>query len=331
MRWQEPFKKTLCTAAVAMMVAMNNAGSAAAFGLRVITSNIRYAADASTYEQPWSVRGPLLIETISATAANTTTSSSIPIIGMQEVLHEQLVDILDGFNNNNAGEGEEEWAYLGTGRDDGVEAGEYCPLFYQPSRLNLVFSTQKWLSPTPDVPSYWPGAGSRRYVIVAVFEDRGGSGTRFVAANTHLDNASSEARSEGVKIVLEVIRDVQAVYGGGGDGNLPVTLSGDFNSRPGADAYSVLVEDGYLGESYVLAGEDGGEVLGPYETYTGFNPDEVDDVKQRIDFVWVGPQDGDDAEGNVWDVERYEVVDNVVDGVYFSDHRPVVVDVTLKA
>jgi hypothetical protein len=30
--------------------------------LRLITFNIRYAAAASTYEQPWSVRGPLIID-----------------------------------------------------------------------------------------------------------------------------------------------------------------------------------------------------------------------------------------------------------------------------
>jgi hypothetical protein len=315
-----------------------------ALNLRVITFNIRYAASASTYEKPWSVRGPLVIDTVSALAGNATAAASagaIPIIGMQEVLHEQIVDIASGL-----GGGEEGWKYIGTGRDDGKEKGEYCPIWYKTSQLNLISSTQKWLSPTPDKPSYWPGAGSRRYVIVGVFEIKDGSGEgggeggkgkrngkgkgkakakakRFIAANTHLDNASSEARSEGVKIVLKVIRDVQQKFGPG----LPVTLSGDFNSQPGEDAYKEMVSDGYLKELYDLADEK--ERFGPYETYTGFVPKEVPDVSQRIDFVWIGPQEGN-ATTAKWDVKRYEVVDNVVGGVYMSDHRPVFGDISLS-
>ncbi|KAK5633153.1 hypothetical protein RRF57_008867 [Xylaria bambusicola] len=308
MRWQA-LLAPMITAAV------TTTATAAALSLRVITSNIRYAASASTYERPWSVRGPLLIDKVKsiAAAAAAAAVNTTSVIGMQEVLHAQLVDILDGLGPD--------WTYLGTGRDDGKEKGEYCPIIYQPARARLVYSTQKWLSPTPDVPSFWPGAGSRRYVLVAVFED-GRTGARFVAANTHLDNASEEARSEGVRIVLGVIRDVQAAYGPG----LPVALSGDFNSQPGedGDAYGVMVSDGYLGDVYRLVGE--GDRFGPYETYTGFNPGQVESVKQRIDFVWVGPQE----EGNVWNVERYEVLSNIVNGVYFSDHRPVVVDITLS-
>ncbi|KAI0433459.1 endonuclease/exonuclease/phosphatase [Xylaria sp. FL1042] len=286
--------------------------------LRVLTSNIRYAAPGDAYEKPWSVRGPLLVSRVAGLADNASASGAVPVIGMQEVLHGQLLDILAGLNASTTTPTASSWSYLGTGRDDGVQAGEYCPLFYQPERVTLLASTQKWLSPTPDVPSFWPGAGSRRYVVVGVFADAV-SGARFIAANTHLDNVSSAARSEGVKIILRVIRDVQAAWGPG----LPVTLSGDFNSEPGADAYEAMVADGYLRDAYVLAS---GEMrFGPYETYTGFVPEEIPDVADRIDFLWLGP----DVE-DTWTVGRYEVVDNVVGGVFFSDHRPVFVDVTLK-
>jgi endonuclease/exonuclease/phosphatase family metal-dependent hydrolase len=302
------------TMAASTDTAIATAEDSAPLNLRIITFNIRYAASASTYEQPWSVRGPLVIDQVSATAnTTTTTTGTVPIIGMQEVLHEQLVDITAGLGP--------EWRYIGTGRDDGAEAGEYCPLFYRSDRVTLLDSAQKWLSPTPDVPSYWPGAGSRRYVLVGVFEDKA-TGRRFIAANTHLDNARSEARSEGVRILLGVIRAVQKKWGSSG-GDLPVTLSGDFNSQPGEDAYKAMVDDGYLEEVYTLADEK--VRFGPYETYTGFVPDEVPEVRQRIDFIWVGPN-----ATATWDVLRYEVVDNVVDGVYISDHRSVFSDVALK-
>ncbi|KAI8945627.1 endonuclease/exonuclease/phosphatase [Xylaria longipes] len=290
-----------------LLMASTQAMAAEPLNFRVITFNIRYAADASTYEKPWSVRGPLVVDKASAIAANATAAGSVPIIGMQEVLHEQLVDIVDGLGPA--------WSYIGTGRDDGKEAGEYCPIFYQPAHAKLLNSTQKWLSPTPDVPSYWPGAGSRRYILVGVFENQT-TGTRFIAANTHLDDQSSEARSEGVKIILSTIRAVQAQWGP----DLPVTLSGDFNSEPDQDAHAAMVADGYLQESYALAGEQ--KRFGPYETYTGFVPDDVPKVSARIDYVWAGPDATD-----TWDVTRYEVADNVVGGVYISDHRPVFADV----
>ncbi|KAI1152190.1 endonuclease/exonuclease/phosphatase [Nemania diffusa] len=307
MRWAT-ILGALLTAGIHTMAA----AAANTLSLRALTFNIRYAAAASTYERPWSVRGPLVTDRLSALAANATASGATPIIGLQEVLHAQLTDILAGLGPA--------WAYIGTGRDDGIEAGEYCPLLYQPGRATLLASAQKWLSPTPDVPSYWPGAGSRRYALVGVFRDAA-TGARFVAANTHLDNASPQARTEGVKIVLRTIRAAQAAWGPA----LPVTLTGDFNSEPGDGAYEAMVADGYLRDAYVLAGE--GKQFGPYETYTGFVPAEVPDVSARIDFVWLGPDDNATA---VWDVARYEVVDNVVGGVYMSDHRPVFGDIALR-
>ncbi|KAI1170752.1 endonuclease/exonuclease/phosphatase [Nemania sp. FL0916] len=318
MRWPITFINLLTAAASAAalpqaMIAPS-AKMADPLSLRATTFNIRYAASASTYEKPWSVRGPLVINTVSSLSTNATSTGSLAFIGMQEVLHSQLLDITKGLGSS--------WAYIGTGRDDGREAGEYCPIFYQPGKVTLVGSVQKWLSPTPDVPSYWPGAGSRRYVLVGIFEDSS-SRKRFIVANTHLDNASGEARSEGVKIILSVLRDAQSRYGP----NLPVVLTGDFNSEPGDGAYEAVVKDGYLADAYEETEEDGGQRSGPYETYTGFVPDEIPDVSGRIDFVWLGPT----SEGTgPWQAKRYEVVDNNVGGVFMSDHRPVVADVSLK-
>ena len=191
------------------------------------------------------------------------------------------------------------------------------PILYQPGVLKLVSSTQKWLSPTPDVPSLWPGAGSKRYVIVAVFEVIN-TGRRVIVANTHLDNASQTARIEGVKIVLSTIRDVQAQHGT----DLGVILTGDFNSEPGSgDAYGTADKDGLLDEVYTLASAD--KRFGPYGTFSGFNPSAEEN--RRIDFVWVGPRAGE-----MWEVRRYEVLGNVVGGVYVSDHRAVVGDLRLR-
>lgn len=290
--------------------------------LRIISFNIRYAAPASGNEKGWDVRGPYVIDQLSEAATNTTATGTVPVVvGLQEVLHEQLVDIKAGLNGGSsaATAADDDWTHIGTGRDDGAEAGEYCPILYRRTAVNLLDSTQKWLSKTPDEPSLWPGAGSKRYVVVGVFE-HAASGKRFIAANTHLDNASREARVEGIKIVLDVIRGVQDKWG-----PLGVTLSGDFNSEPTEDeedAYSTLREDGYLRDLYTLAGDT--RRSGPYTTFSGFEPDEEKEVEKRIDFIHVGP----DPE-ETWSVQDYQVIGNVVDDIYISDHKAVVGDITL--
>lgn len=288
-----------------------SSNAAATQDFRSISFNIRYAAPAGIYERPWSTRRPLVISQLLNSTKAATSAGSIPVIGLQEVLHQQLLDVKSGLGSS--------WAHLGTGRDDGKQAGEYVPLLYQPAVLKLLFSTQKWLSPTPDVPSFWPGAGSRRYVIVGVFEIQQGpgKGRRVLAANTHLDNASQTARVEGVKVALKTIRDVRAQYG-----ELPVILTGDFNSLPGSgDAYGTTVADGLLSDLSALASP--AQRFGPEGTFSGFEPGK--DPNNRIDFVWLGPN-----ASTTWDVRRYEVLGNVVGGVYISDHRAVQGDVTLR-
>lgn len=279
--------------------------------LRSISFNIRYAASASTFERPWSTRGPLVIGQLKNATTTAAFSNSIPVIGLQEVLHQQLLDIKTGLGSS--------WTHLGTGRDDGKQAGEYVPLLYQPGILKLLASTQKWLSPTPDIPSFWPGAGSRRYVVVGVFEilQGNGKGRKVIVANTHLDNASLTARVEGVKVALKTVRDVTAQWG-----NLPVVLTGDFNSLPGTgDAYGTVVTDGLLTDLHELALPQ--QRFGPDGTFSGFEPGK--EPNNRIDFVWLGPNTS-----TTWAVRRYEVLNNIVGGVYISDHRAVQGDVTLR-
>ncbi|RYP09446.1 hypothetical protein DL765_008442 [Monosporascus sp. GIB2] len=305
--------KNLIAPLLIMLAAQAKGGDTASgpdpLSLRVISFNIRYAAPGGIHERPWSVRGPRVIAQLAESAANATAAGAVPVIGLQEVLHAQLADIQGGLGPD--------WAHVGTGRDDGREKGEYCPLLYRRGAVALLDSAQRWLSPTPEKPSFWPGAGSRRYVVVGVFEDAA-TGRRFVAANTHLDNVSAKARTEGVKIALDTIREVQEKWGPG----LGVALTGDFNSEPGQDAYETVREGGYLADLYTLVDET--RRFGPYTTYSGFNPSAEPRVEKRIDFVHVGPDDALVA-------SRYEVLSNVQEGIYISDHRAVMGDVTLKS
>ncbi|KAL0932769.1 endonuclease/exonuclease/phosphatase [Colletotrichum truncatum] len=284
--------------------------------VRVVTFNIRYdASSRESGEKPWwdlfcsiskdRCRQPHVVDTIKKTAS-TAPKDAVTIIGLQEVLNNQVVDIANGLG---AG-----WAQIGTGRDDGKTKGEYNPIFYQTDLLKLVHWEVKWLSPTPDQVSTGWGAGSKRIVTIAVFEHIA-TGKKFIHANTHLDNVSSQARSEGIKVVVTKIQAVQATYG-----PLGVSLTGDFNSDPNGDAYKTLSGTGFVEELYNMATPE--QRIGPNQlTYTTF-----DTSKQgsRIDFIWLGP-----TAAKKYSVQRYEIWTNNVNGMLISDHRPVVGDVTL--
>ena len=51
------------------------------------------------------------------------------IFGTQEVLHVQLLDMLDRLDG---------YDYIGVGRDDGNTGGEYAAIFYKTDRLRLL-------------------------------------------------------------------------------------------------------------------------------------------------------------------------------------------------
>lgn len=272
----------------------------ASLPLRLITFNIRYAATSlEANEKPWSTRRPLLINQVAAQAAEASTT----VIGLQEVLNNQLNDIKSGLGS--------QWAHIGVGRDDGATQGEYSPILYRTDVLRVLYSEVKWLSPTPDVVSYGWGAGSRRIVTIGVFEHIA-TGTRFIHANTHLDNVSSQARSEGIKVVVSRMKAVQQTWG-----QLPVSLTGDFNSDPNGDAYSTLAGLNYVEDLWNLAAHVGTNQL----TYTGFSQT----GQSRIDYIWIGPKDV-----LPYTPQTIEIVGNYVDGVFISDHRMVVGDVVVN-
>jgi endonuclease/exonuclease/phosphatase family metal-dependent hydrolase len=269
---------------------------------RLITFNIRYAATSlEANEKPWSTRGPLLINQLAGRAAEASTT----VISLQEVLNSQLIDIKRGLGSP--------WDHIGVGRDDGATKGEYSPILYRTDVLKVLYSEVKWLSPTPDVVSYGWGAGSRRIVTIGVFEHMA-TGKKFIHANTHLDNVSSQARTEGIKVVISRIKAVQSTWG-----ELPASLTGDFNSEPNGDAYSTLASIDYVEDLWSLATHVGTNQI----TYTGFS--QTDPDQGRIDYIWIGPKSI-----HPYSAQTIEIVDNVVDGVYVSDHRMVVGDVVVN-
>jgi len=302
--------------------------------LRLLTHNIRYATSSPfTGERPWAERAPLVINQIRHETRSFTSRSRgggpASFVCLQEVLHSQLLDILHGLNRllpPSHPDAEPPrgpvWAHIGVGRDDGETQGEYSPILYPVDAFDLLHVETVWLSPTPNRPSKGWDAGSIRILTVGVFEHKL-SQQRVIASNTHLDNSGARSRLESIAIILRTLRRIESEWGR--DGQVGIFLAGDFNSFPTQAAYQAMESAGYLQDVHNVAGPEGrhGETM----TFTGFRPDEDRHLQGRIDFVWLGPR-GDTAKQ--WAVEQYSVLPNRFDaGVYLSDHRAVVGDVTL--
>lgn len=286
---------------------------------RILTHNVRHATSHPFKgERLWEDRRQLLLNQFHYNARGIDS-----FICLQEVHHNQLVDILSGLNSSQNPTESGEWAYIGVGRDDGHQAGEYSPIFYRPATWQLRHWETVWLSETPSIPSKSWDAASIRIVTIGVFTHHA-SHQSVLAMNTHLDDQGSRSRFEAAHIMLDKIREYRT--GKFGDTIAGVFVAGDFNSEENQEAYTELTAP----DSTLV---DSGKAVNPAQhygnhiTWTGFGYEP--EPASRIDYILVGPgRQGSCSQ--CWRVEGYAVLANrFEDGVYCSDHRAVVADVGL--
>ncbi|KAJ7839149.1 Endonuclease/exonuclease/phosphatase [Mycena olivaceomarginata] len=274
-------------------------------------------------EQPWSLRRLRVAEHL--------LGEGIVLAGFQEALVRQVRDLAELFG--------EDWDWVGVGRDDGVEAGEYSPVFYKKSEFVLCSYDSFWTSNTPFTPSRFPGAGSHRVCTTIRLQRRQG-GQEFVVLNTHMDDQSEAQRRHAASMILARAR-YEAVTT-----RSPVFVLGDFNSPPtGRDsgAYEITTgvrPPGALPADFAakFAVEPGSPpfvlhdlrahtprraVSANHATFTGFTAPNDTRSWSRIDFVFGGGNGGWEATGYTVGSARTD------DGVLASDHRPVFADVAI--
>ncbi|KAF9901109.1 hypothetical protein EC991_006527 [Linnemannia zychae] len=289
--------------------------------IRLYTHNIRYATSYPfKNELPWAQRAPLVIASIRLHALHNPQA----LVCLQEVLHRQLLDILEGLGPD--------WAHIGVGRDDGQKAGEYSPILFRYSVWAIQRSKTVWLSPTPEEPSKGWDASNKRILTSALLK-HWESGHQVLALNTHLDDQGVTSRLESAKIILAHIASQQEQYRLDQQQQkepeqvdvtqqqlLPVFLAGDFNSTPDEEAYKLLAtEESPMHDLRNAVGK--ADRYGHDNTFTGFESRPVD--QKRIDFLFL-------SEGKQWRIHGYGVLETrFEDGVFSSDHRPVVGDVSL--
>ncbi|MBO5290433.1 MAG: endonuclease/exonuclease/phosphatase family protein [Clostridia bacterium] len=186
-------------------------------------------------------------------------------------------------------------------RDEAFNS-EGCPIFYNTSLYELVDKGSFWLSETPEVMSKSWGAQYNRVCSYVILTDKA-SGEDFVVFNTHLSHVSDEARINGIKVVLDKIAEF---------GSLPSVIMGDFNALEGSETYNSVTEN-FLDAKKVA------EKTSDSHTYQNWgNPEKF----QRIDYFMVSKTG--------FKINSYDVLSAVHDGVYSSDHCPIVLEVEIE-
>ena len=223
------------------------------------------------------------------------------IFGAQEVLHSQLLDLEKGLPN---------YRWIGVGRDDGKQKGEYAAIFYNPDRVELVEKGHFWLNETPDRPALGWDAACVRICTWGHFRDRQ-TKKDFYFLNLHMDHVGVTARSEAAKLVMQ--RITQMTDGG----KKLAVLTGDFNVPQTDKLYSLFTESGVLKDTYANAAmrfaENG--------TYNGFDYHFY--TTARIDHIFVTPATTVDAYAILTDGRWQEDMNGVMARCNFSDHYPV--------
>ncbi len=177
---------------------------------------------------------------------------------------------------------------------------EATPIIYNANRLELIEEKHFWLSDTPEEesPSWDDGDGRRcRIVTTCVFEDKE-TGIRFAHLNTHFGLTAYSQENSG-QMINEYVQEHYA--------DMPVFVTGDFNTTEGSTPYNNIIANDVLFNSQYLA-EEFGNVTG---TFNGLEDGESSTV---IDFIFVSA-----AVTPVY----YSVLTDKPDGKFVSDHYAV--------
>lgn len=220
------------------------------------------------------------------------------------------------------------YQYIGIGRIDGKNKGEFSAIFYKTEKFNMVNSGNFWLSDNTETPNVGWDAKYPRICTWGEFEERS-TGFRFFFFNLHADHKGVEARKNTSRLVLEQIKAIA-------DG-APTVLTGDFNETQHSDCYHTLAESGVVQDAYVTAkiryahsGTFNGFIFKPED-----NP-AVDPVfltaDGRIDHIFLTPHFTVTCYGILGDTYRHlkpnAVSAHDYDTRFPSDHFPILVKIS---
>lgn len=219
--------------------------------LSVMSFNVRLPV-ASDGANAWEKRRALLAATIARETPD--------LIGTQELWKIQGDHIVARLPR---------YGWFGAGRRGG-DADEHMGIFYRRDRLRLVDLGDFWLSDTPSVPGSisW-GNLYPRMVTWGLFETRGKR--RFLLLNTHFAYRDEDGPAR------EKMAAAVSAHLGKRAADLPVIVTGDFNTGPDSRPHAILTQR--MADAWAAAPKRSG----PEGTFHGF----TGKPGERIDWILV--------------------------------------------
>ena len=253
----------------------------------VMTYNIKLDYPKES-ENSWTNRKPIFINQLKFYEPD--------ILGVQEAMPNQMKDMDSLLADYN---------FVGVGRDDGKDAGEYSAIFYKKAQFKVLKSSTFWLSQTPEKVSMGWDAVCNRVCTYALFQNKSSKKT-FWVFNTHFDHVGVEARKQSAILILQKIKELNSE-------NHPVILMGDFNMEVTHESIQLITKT--LRDSKKASNI----VFGPEGTFNNFEFNKP--VTRRIDFIFLS---------NDIKVNKYAVLSDSHNCRYPSDHLPVYLKLAIK-
>lgn len=216
------------------------------------------------------------------------------IFSIQEGLQNQVTYIDSCFKN---------YTYIGVGRTDGYQKGEYSAIFYDTTLYSVLDHSTFWLSKTSDTVSIGWDAVLERICTYGLFMQKE-TGKQFWVFNTHFDHIGESARKHSAKLIINKIIDLN-------NQDLPLVLTGDLNAEPGSRAIKILEK--YLQRADLISEA---KPQGPSATFTGFESGTL--PEKHIDYIFVS---------NFLVLNYAHITDKRKDDLFISDHLPVLAEV----
>lgn len=225
------------------------------------------------------------------------------LLGLQEVLLNQKRDLELALPD---------YSFVGGGRDDGKDAGEFSPLAIDKTVFRIGASGMFWLSPTPGRPSMGWDAAYRR-VATWTHVIRRSDGARLLVVNSHWDNQGQNARLQGGALILNWVRHNRLA-------GERLIVVGDFNADNDEESVAQLLrgtpDKALMQDSRKIAEQP---VFGPAFSFNAF--DAFPAKGQLIDHIFVGPGIS---------VRNQGVIAQHENGRVASDHFPVVAVIDIR-
>lgn len=256
--------------------------------LKIMTFNLRVEAPSVDGINDLPNRKGRILETIANEAPD--------LIGFQEASDATRAWLRDTLTD---------YVVVGCGRYGGYR-GESAPLAFRKDKFEMVSMDTFWLSCTPKIPeSRYEGSdqsGCPRIATAVVLKPLE-SEELLLFINTHTDHQGSMARILSSAQLLEYASQK----------NIHTVITGDFNALPNTPEIKMITSN----KAFPLV--DATVKVGG--TFHGFgkrwdDAERFEDRTSKIDYIFTNlPTDPDDS---------YAVEDIPVDGIYISDHKPVV-------